>query len=134
MQGLKINLPEAPDRRIRTAAPVRAAGDDDKKRSGDRNPGTAVITKTKPQTKRPNLYRVLILNDDYTPMEFVVDVLQHIFQKTRDEATEIMLHVHQKGVGICGVYTYEIAETKVTQVMDFARKHQHPLQCVMEKK
>ena len=97
-------------------------------------PGTAVITKTKPQTKRPNLYRVLILNDDYTPMEFVVHVLERFFNKDREAATRIMLHVHHHGIGECGVFTYEVAETKVTQVMDFARKHQHPLQCVMEKK
>jgi ATP-dependent Clp protease adaptor protein ClpS len=94
---------------------------------------TAIITKAKPRTKRPNLYRVLLLNDDYTPMEFVVHVLERFFNKNREDATRIMLHVHQNGVGECGVFTYEIAETKVTQVMDFARKHQHPLQCVMEK-
>jgi ATP-dependent Clp protease adaptor protein ClpS len=118
------------------ARPVRAA-DDDRKRKGDQNPGgpgTAVITKTKPQTKRPSLYRVLLLNDDYTPMEFVVHVLERFFNKDRESATRIMLHVHHHGIGECGVYTYEVAETKVTQVMDFARKHQHPLQCVMEKK
>jgi ATP-dependent Clp protease adaptor protein ClpS len=97
-------------------------------------PGTAVITRTKAQTRRPNMYRVLILNDDYTPMEFVVLILERFFGKSRDEATRIMLHVHHHGVGECGIYTYEVAETKVTQVMDFARKHQHPLQCVMEKK
>jgi len=109
--------------------------DDDRKRRGEPgNPGTAVITKTKPQTKRPNLYRVLLLNDDYTPMEFVVHVLERFFNKDREAATRIMLHVHNHGIGECGVYTYEVAETKVTQVMDFARKHQHPLQCVMEKK
>jgi ATP-dependent Clp protease adaptor protein ClpS len=117
------------------AAPQRMAGDDERKGSGNRGgPGTAVITKTKPQTKRPNLYRVLLLNDDYTPMEFVVHVLERFFNKDRDAATQIMLHVHHHGIGECGVYTYEVAETKVTQVMDFARKHQHPLQCVMEKK
>ena len=97
-------------------------------------PGTAVITRPKPQTRHPNMYRVLLLNDDYTPMEFVVAVLRKYFNKNPDEATRIMLHVHQHGVGECGVYTYEIAETKVTQVMDHARKHQHPLQCIMEKK
>ncbi len=97
-------------------------------------PGTSVITKVKPKTKRPNLYRVLILNDDYTPMEFVVHVLEKFFNKDVEAATTIMLHVHHHGIGECGVFTYEIAETKVTQVMDFARKHQHPLQCVMEKK
>jgi ATP-dependent Clp protease adaptor protein ClpS len=109
--------------------------DDDRKRKGEPGgPGTAVITKTKTQTKRPNLYRVLILNDDYTPMEFVVHVLERFFGKDNEAATRIMLHVHHHGIGECGVYTYEVAETKVTQVMDFARKHQHPLQCVMEKK
>ncbi|SEQ00673.1 ATP-dependent Clp protease adaptor protein ClpS [Faunimonas pinastri] len=96
--------------------------------------GTAVVTKTRTATKRPNMYRVLILNDDYTPMEFVVHVLMRFFQKSQEDATRIMLHVHTNGVGECGVYTYEVAETKVTQVMDAARKHQHPLQCVMEKK
>jgi ATP-dependent Clp protease adaptor protein ClpS len=100
----------------------------------DRGTGTAIVTKTKPRAKRPNLYRVLLLNDDYTPMEFVIHVLMRFFNKSQDEATQIMLHVHHNGVGECGVFTYEVAETKVTQVMDFARKHQHPLQCVMEKK
>ncbi|HEX3709490.1 MAG TPA: ATP-dependent Clp protease adapter ClpS [Pseudolabrys sp.] len=113
--------------------------DDDRKRKGGNlgepgGPGTAVITKTKPQTKRPNMYRVLILNDDYTPMEFVVHVLERFFSRDHEAATRIMLHVHHHGIGECGIYTYEVAETKVTQVMDFARKHQHPLQCVMEKK
>jgi ATP-dependent Clp protease adaptor protein ClpS len=101
---------------------------------GNGGSGTAVVTKTKPRVKRPNMYRVLLLNDDYTPMEFVVHVLIRFFNKNQEDATRIMLHVHQNGVGECGIYTYEIAETKVTQVMDFARKHQHPLQCVMEKK
>jgi len=101
--------------------------------SDDDDADIGVTTKTRSKTKRPNLYRVLILNDDYTPMEFVVHVLERFFQKGREEATQIMLHVHQHGVGECGTYTYEVAETKVTQVMDFARKHQHPLQCVMEK-
>jgi ATP-dependent Clp protease adaptor protein ClpS len=94
---------------------------------------TGVVTKTKPKTQKPSLYKVLLLNDDYTPMDFVVYVLERFFNKPREEATRIMLHVHQKGVGICGVYTYEIAETKVAQVMNFARQHQHPLQCTMEK-
>lgn len=102
--------------------------------NGKSGVGTAVVTKTRPETKRPSLYRVLLLNDDYTPMEFVVHVIMRFFSKTQDEATQIMLHVHNNGVGECGVFTYEVAETKVTQVMDFARKHQHPLQCVMEKK
>ena len=94
---------------------------------------TDLVTKTKPKTKKPSLYKVLLLNDDYTPMEFVVFVLERFFAKGREEATRIMLHVHHKGVGICGVYTYEIAETKVAQVMDLARQHGHPLQCTMEK-
>ena len=101
--------------------------------NGDNDGRTGALTLTRTRTKKPSMYKVLMLNDDYTPMEFVVDVLQHIFQKTRDEATQIMLHVHQKGVGICGVYTYEIAETKVTQTVDYARKNQHPLQCTLEK-
>ena len=96
--------------------------------------GTAVIARPKTQVRHPNMYRVLLLNDDYTPMDFVVSVLKKYFNKDPEEATRIMLHVHQHGVGECGVYTYEIAETKVTQVMDHARKHQHPLQCIMEKK
>lgn len=105
---------------------------DDDKRGGDGS-NTNVIVKPKAKTKKPSMYKVLMLNDDYTPMEFVVHVLERFFHKNRDEATRIMLHVHQRGVGICGVYTYEVAETKVTQVMDFARRHQHPLQCTLEK-
>jgi len=112
----------------------RAADDERRKRGENNGPGSAVITRTKPQTKKPSLYRVLILNDDYTPMEFVVHVLERFFNKDREAATRIMLHVHHHGIGECGIFTYEVAETKVTQVMDFARKHQHPLQCVMEKK
>jgi len=114
---------------------VRAASDPGKDGGGDDEDAfTLVVTRPKTKTKRPNMYRVLLLNDDYTPMEFVVHVLERFFQKSREEATQVMLHVHHHGVGECGVYTYEVAETKVTQVMDFARKHQHPLQCVMEKK
>jgi ATP-dependent Clp protease adaptor protein ClpS len=96
-------------------------------------PAGDVATKTRTKTQRPSLYKVLLLNDDYTPMEFVVLVLQRFFSKSAEDATRIMLHVHQKGVGVCGVYTYEIAETKVAQVIEFARQHQHPLQCTMEK-
>ena len=96
--------------------------------------GTSVITRIQPKVKKPALYRVLLLNDDYTPMEFVILTLERFFQKDREAATRIMLQVHNHGVGECGVYTYEVAETKVMQVMDFAREHQHPLQCVMEKK
>jgi len=113
--------------------PARMADDDRKRQGGPGAPGTAVIAKTKPQTKRPNMYRVLILNDDYTPMEFVVHILERFFGKDHEAATRIMLHVHHHGIGECGIYTYEVAETKVTQVMDFARQHQHPLQCTLEK-
>ena len=105
----------------------------DKDRDGDGENATGIIVKTKPKTKKPSMYKVLMLNDDYTPMEFVVHVLENFFNKNREEATRIMLHVHQRGVGICGVFTYEIAETKVTQVIDYARQHQHPLQCTLEK-
>jgi ATP-dependent Clp protease adaptor protein ClpS len=100
---------------------------------GDNNPATGVVVKARPRTKKPAMYKVLMLNDDYTPMEFVVHVLERFFQKNREEATRIMLHVHRRGVGVCGVYTYEVAETKVTQVMDLARQNQHPLQCTIEK-
>jgi ATP-dependent Clp protease adaptor protein ClpS len=105
----------------------------DQKRGDDAGVSTGVITQTKPKTQKPSMYKVLLLNDDYTPMEFVVHVLERFFHKNRDEATRIMLHVHQRGIGVCGVYTFEVAETKVTQVIDFARKHSHPLQCTMEK-
>ena len=109
-------------------------GDDDRTRRGDEGgSATGVATRVKPQTKRPSLYRVLLLNDDYTPMEFVVHVLERFFGMNHERATRVMLHVHQRGVGVCGVYTYEIAETKVNQVMDLARQHQHPLQCTIEK-
>jgi ATP-dependent Clp protease adaptor protein ClpS len=93
--------------------------------------GIGVVTKAKPKTQK--LYRVLILNDDYTPMEFVVYVIERFFNKSREDATRIMLQIHQHGVGVCGVFTYEVAETKVAQVIDSARRNQHPLQCTMEK-
>lgn len=126
---------------------VSSGGKDDgkkgRKRGGSRRgPGTDgsdgdgrtdLITKTKPKTKKPSLYKVVLLNDDYTPMEFVIDVLERFFNMGREDATRVMLHVHHKGKGICGVFTYEIAETKVTQVTDYARQNQHPLQCTMEK-
>jgi ATP-dependent Clp protease adaptor protein ClpS len=104
-------------------------------RAHDPDSGTVgqVVTRPRDKTQKPSMYKVLLLNDDYTPMEFVVHVLERFFSKGQEDATRIMLHVHQHGVGICGVYTYEIAETKVTQVIDFARQHQHPLQCTMEK-
>lgn len=111
---------------------VRAMSDNDK-RGTTEGPNTGVVVKARPKTRKPATYKVLMLNDDYTPMEFVVHVLERFFQKTREEATRIMLHVHRRGVGVCGAYTYEVAETKVTQVMDLARQEQHPLQCTIEK-
>lgn len=117
------------------ASPARPTASREPKRGGETpGSGAAVITRTRTHTKRPNMYRVLLLNDDYTPMEFVISILQAFFNKDPQEATQIMLQVHNNGVGECGVYTYEIAETKVSQVMDHARKNQHPLQCIMEKK
>ena len=118
---------------IRSQHRVTASGEDDDFGGGRGGTTTGVIVKAKPKTKKPDMYKVLMLNDDYTPMEFGVQVLERFFAKNRDEATKIMLHVHQRGVGVCGVFTYEVAETKVTQVMDFARRHQHPLQCTLEK-
>ena len=96
-------------------------------------PNTGVTVKSRPKTTRPSMYRVLMLNDDYTPMEFVIHVLQRFFAMSNDRATQIMFNVHQRGVGICGVFTYEVAETKVNQVMELARENQHPLQCTIEK-
>ncbi|MBC7520847.1 MAG: ATP-dependent Clp protease adapter ClpS [Sandarakinorhabdus sp.] len=95
--------------------------------------GVGVVTKTRTKTAKPALYKVLLLNDDYTPMEFVVLTLQRFFKMSIEDATRVMLAVHQRGVGVCGIFTYEVAETKVTQVIDFAREHNHPLQCTMEK-
>lgn len=91
------------------------------------------VEKAPARAAPPPMYQVLLLNDDYTPMEFVVHVLERFFNKNREEATHIMLMVHQKGIGVCGVYTFEVAETKVTQVIDYARRHEHPLQCTLEK-
>jgi ATP-dependent Clp protease adaptor protein ClpS len=99
----------------------------------DDNTGIGVATKTRTRTKKPTPYRVLMLNDDYTPMEFVVLCLQRFFKMSLEDATRVMLHVHQRGVGVCGTFSYEVAETKVNQVIDFAREHQHPLQCTLEK-
>lgn len=103
-------------------------------RKGDEDGNNlGVATRTRTRTKKPSPYKVLMLNDDYTPMEFVVLVLQRFFKMDMEEATRVMLHVHQRGVGVCGVFSYEVAETKVSQVMDFARENQHPLQCTLEK-
>ncbi len=115
---------------------IRAADDDDvpggpKGPDGGDQLGVATKTRTKP--KKPSMFKVLMLNDDYTPMEFVVMCLKRFFGMDLEAATRVMLHVHQKGVGVCGIFPYEIAETKVNQVMDFARQNQHPLQCTLEK-
>jgi ATP-dependent Clp protease adaptor protein ClpS len=112
---------------------MKDGGDSDDTGSGGGNAGAGIVTRTRPKTKKPSLYKVLLLNDDYTPMEFVVHILEKIFSKNREEAVDVMLHVHRHGVGICGVFTYEVAETKVAQVIELARRHQHPLQCTMEK-
>ena len=116
----------------RSMMPVRL-DDAPNRRDGGGRSDVGVLTRTRLATKKPAMYRVLLLNDDFTPMDFVVHVLERFFSKTREEATDIMLQVHRKGVGVCGVYTYEVAETKVNQVMDFARKNEHPLQCTLEK-
>ncbi len=119
--------------RMQTRAQARMNKSDDDDDGNDGGPSTGVVVRSKPKAKKPSMYKVIMLNDDYTPMEFVVMILERFFNKNHEEASHIMLHVHQKGVGVCGVYTYEIAETKVTQVMDLARQHQHPLQCTLEK-
>ncbi|MFP4312921.1 MAG: ATP-dependent Clp protease adapter ClpS [Alphaproteobacteria bacterium] len=110
-------------------------GDDGGAGGGEDNPKeeTGILLKTRPKTKKPAMYKVLLLNDDYTPMEFVVLILEKFFNKNKQEATDIMLHVHRRGVGVCGIFTYEVAETKVAQVMDYARQNEQPLQCTMEK-
>ena len=139
---LRIGKTRAKDKMLRNSTrltgkpldPPRASDDDsDDAIGGGGDSDTGIATKARAKTKKPSMYKVLMLNDDYTPMEFVVMILERFFGKQHEEAVQIMLHVHQKGVGICGVFTYEVAETKVTQVMDFARKHQHPLQCTLEK-
>ncbi|MEG8220324.1 ATP-dependent Clp protease adapter ClpS [Sphingomonas sp. HH69] len=116
------------------AHPATMAGQDqDDQGEGPGGPSVGIATRTRSRTKKPSLYKVLMLNDDYTPMEFVVHVLQHFFRMDMEQATRVMLHVHQRGVGVCGIFSYEVAETKVNQVMDFARQNQHPLQCTLEK-
>jgi len=119
---------------VMAMSPKMADNDEPGKDGGDEDDSDlGVATKTRTKTKKPNPYKVLLLNDDYTPMEFVVLVLKRFFNMDIDAATRVMLHVHQKGVGVCGTFSYEVAETKVTQVMDFARKNEHPLQCTLEK-
>ncbi|SKB36176.1 ATP-dependent Clp protease adapter ClpS [Sphingopyxis flava] len=116
---------------FRLSGPVRAMADKDDDAPGA--PGVGIATRTRAKPKKPSMYKVLLLNDDYTPMEFVVMVLQRFFNMDIERATQVMLHVHQQGVGVCGVFSYEVAETKVNQVMDAARQNQHPLQCTLEK-
>ena len=111
--------------------PARLTAGQDDDADGDGQVGIATKTLTRP--KKPSQYKVLMLNDDYTPMEFVVLVLKRFFSMDLEQATRVMLQVHQKGVGVCGIFPYEVAETKVNQVMDFARQNQHPLQCTLEK-
>ncbi|MGP1284047.1 MAG: ATP-dependent Clp protease adapter ClpS [Parasphingopyxis sp.] len=112
---------------------ILASGDDEDRDDESGGTGLGVATQTRTRTKKPSPYKVLMLNDDFTPMEFVVLVLQRFFSMNMDDATRVMLHVHQRGVGVCGVFSYEVAETKVNQVIDFARENQHPLQCTLEK-
>ncbi len=116
-----------------TTLPPVSAGDEQDNRPGGGNTEIGVATKTRTKPKKPSQFKVLLLNDDYTPMEFVVVVLKRFFNMDMEQATRVMLHVHQKGVGVCGIFPYEIAETKVNQVMDFARQNSHPLQCTLEK-
>ena len=108
-------------------------GEDQNNDNNNQDFQRGVLLDTKPKTKKPSMYNVLLLNDDYTPMEFVVMVLEKIFNKKQEEATQIMLHVHKNGVGVCGTFTYEVAESKCKSVMDMAKKNEHPLQCTMEK-
>jgi ATP-dependent Clp protease adaptor protein ClpS len=114
-------------------AVIHAGPDDDRRGIDDGADQIGVATKTRTKSKKPSMFKVLMLNDDYTPMEFVVMTLKRFFGMDLEAATRVMLHVHQKGVGVCGIVPYEIAETKVNQVMDFARQNQHPLQCTLEK-
>jgi ATP-dependent Clp protease adaptor protein ClpS len=118
-------------------SPLFGAGEDEGVDNGaggtDGQGQVGLATRTRTRPKKPKQYKVLMLNDDYTPMEFVVMVLKRFFRMDLEQATRVMLHVHQKGVGVCGIFPYEVAETKVNQVMDFARENQHPLQCTLEK-
>ena len=112
---------------------VPALAMDENNKPDDNDNNGSIKLETNPKIKIPALYRVLMMNDDYTPMEFVIEVLEKFFQKNREEATQIMLHVHQRGVGVCGLYAYDLAETKAIQVMNYARKFEHPLQVQLEK-
>jgi ATP-dependent Clp protease adaptor protein ClpS len=121
------------DTSFRMAGPGKGGKDDRTDDGGDGGTGLGVATRTRTRTKTPSPYKVLMLNDDYTPMEFVVHVLQRFFKMDLEDATRVMLAVHQRGVGVCGIFSYEVAETKVQQVIDYARQNQHPLQCTLEK-
>jgi ATP-dependent Clp protease adaptor protein ClpS len=122
------------DTTLRDSIIPRLAGEgEDSGNEGPDDGQVGIATKTRAKPKKPSQFKVLMLNDDYTPMEFVVMVLKRFFHMDLEQATRVMLHVHQKGVGVCGIFPYEIAETKVNQVMDFARQNQHPLQCTLEK-
>ena len=140
MRSLRSPFP-APDAQPAAAhaaplAPAIVVAGEDDAEGGDDSDGQSRVglaTRTRAKPKKPSQYKVLLLNDDYTPMEFVVIILKRFFRMDMEEATRVMLHVHQKGVGVCGIFPYEVAETKVNQVMDFARQNQHPLQCTLEK-
>ena len=106
---------------------------DDRKNNSDQDFERGILLENKPEIKKPSMYNVILINDDYTPMEFVIDILQMFFNKKKEEATQIMLHVHKKGIGVCGTYTYEVAESKCKAVINYAKKNEHPLQCTVEK-
>ncbi len=128
----RLFAPAASVSRVIAPLSVRSADDGDSHGPGG-DDLIGIATKTRARPKKPSMFKVLMLNDDYTPMEFVVLVLKRFFHMDLEQATRVMLHVHQKGVGVCGIFPYEIAETKVNQVMDFAKQNQHPLQCTLEK-
>jgi ATP-dependent Clp protease adaptor protein ClpS len=129
-RGRGVSKHRYPVENLTAIEPTMQGADDDDATGGDN--GVGVATRTRVKTKKPSLYKVILLNDDYTPMDFVIQILQKFFRMPIEDATQVMLHIHTRGVGICGVFTYEVAETKVTTVMDFARKNQHPLQCTLE--
>jgi ATP-dependent Clp protease adaptor protein ClpS len=127
-----VDVTELQSSGIERAAGEKGPGKPGAPGAGEQGERGVAVAEAEPLTKVPPLYRVVLLNDDYTPMEFVVDVLERFFAMNRQSATRVMLEVHTRGKGICGVFTYEIAETKVSQVMAHAREHQHPLMCTLE--
>ena len=137
LSAKNIILNRMNDKFLRNDDLLVMSSDDDMEQGDNHDSGmeedTGLLLEARPKTKKPSMYKVLLLNDDYTPMEFVVHIVEKFFAKNRAEATDIMMHVHRRGVGICGIFTYEIAETKVAQVMDYARANEQPLQCTMEK-